>query len=147
MISLAYTAVYALRNIEMLLCFAGVVGCVHSMDATAPDFQKMIDVKLTGSFLYVQAAACFMMPNEGARILFVSSISGQATNFPQPQAAYNVWQAGVLHMTRNLAAKWAEVLLFWLHKQQRVERDFTPNCTYERIHIPRRLVRYTFHGH
>jgi sorbose reductase len=105
MVSLAYTAVYALRNIDRLLCFAGVVGCVHSMNVTAPDFQKMIDVNLTGSFLYAQAAACLMMPNEGGRILFVSPILGQATNFPQPQAAYNVSKASVLHMTRrNLGA-------------------------------------------
>ena len=91
----------------MLLCFAGVVGCVHSVDVTAADFQKMIEVNLTGSFLYAQAATCFMMPNERGRILFISSILGQAIKVPQPQAAYNVSIAGVLHITENLAAEWA----------------------------------------
>lgn len=40
-------------------------------------------------------------------ILFTGSISAQVTNFPQPQAAYNVSKAGVRHLTRNLAAEWA----------------------------------------
>jgi sorbose reductase len=77
------------------------------MDVSAQDFRKVSDVNLTGSFLYAKAAACFMMPNEGGRILFISSILGQATNFPQPQAAYNIPKAGVMHITRNLAAEWA----------------------------------------
>ena len=106
-IALAFTRIHALVRIDMLLCFAGVVGCVHSMDVTPHAFRNVIDVNLTGSFLCAQAAAQLMMPNGGGRILFISSISGQATNFPQPQAAYNVSKAGVLHMTKNLAAEWA----------------------------------------
>lgn len=106
-IALTFIRIHALVRIDMLLCFAGVVGCVHSMDVTPHAFRNVIDVNLTGSFLCAQAAAQLMMPHGGGRILFISSISGQATNFPQPQAAYNVSKAGVLHMTKNLAAEWA----------------------------------------
>lgn len=97
----------AMGSINMLLCFAGIVGCVHSIDATAPAFQKVIDVNLTGSFLCAQAAARLMIGNGGGSILFTASISGHATNYPQPQTAYNVSKAGVLHLTKNLAAEWA----------------------------------------
>jgi len=37
----------------------------------------------------------------------IASISGHLVNYPQPQVAYNVSKAGVLHMSRCLAAEWA----------------------------------------
>lgn len=97
----------AMGSINMLLCFAGIVDCVPSMDATAPAFKKVIDVNLTGSFLCAQAAGRFMMHNGGGSILFTASISAHTTNYPQPQSAYNISKAGVLHMTKNLAGEWA----------------------------------------
>jgi sorbose reductase len=97
----------AMGSINMLLCFAGIVGCVPSIDVTASAFEKVINVNLTGSFLCAQAAARFMIGNGGGSILFTASISAHATNYPQPQAAYNVSKAGVLHLTKNLAAEWA----------------------------------------
>lgn len=40
-------------------------------------------------------------------ILLVASMSAHVVNYPQPQMAYNVSKAGVLHLTRSLAAEWA----------------------------------------
>jgi sorbose reductase len=97
----------AMGSIDMLLCFAGIVGCVHSMDVTGTAFKKVIDVNLSGSFLCAQAAGRFMMHNGGGSILFTASISAHTTNYPQPQSAYNISKAGVVHMTRNLAGEWA----------------------------------------
>lgn len=42
----------------------------------------------------------------GGKIVLVASISGHRVNFPQPQIAYNVSKAAVLHMRRSLAAEW-----------------------------------------
>ncbi|OCT54190.1 D-arabinitol 2-dehydrogenase [ribulose-forming] [Cladophialophora carrionii] len=95
-------------SIDILCCFAGIVGCVHSISATASQFRKVVDVNLTGSFLCAQAAAKYMIESKsGGSILFTASISAHATNYPQPQAAYNVSKAGVVHLTQNLAAEWA----------------------------------------
>ncbi|KIW26059.1 uncharacterized protein PV07_09188 [Cladophialophora immunda] len=95
-------------SVDMLCCFAGIVGCVHSISATASQFRKVIDVNLTGSFLCAQAAAKRMVESKfGGSIVFTASISAHATNYPQPQAAYNVSKAGVAHLTQNLAAEWA----------------------------------------
>jgi sorbose reductase len=107
-VSTAITSAHtAMGSISMLLCFAGIVGCVHTIDVAAPAFRKVIDVNLTGSFLCAQAAARFMQVEGGGSILFTASISAHATNYPQPQAAYNVSKAAVLHLTQNLAAEWA----------------------------------------
>ena len=95
-------------SIDILCCFAGIVGCVHSVSASASQFRKVINVNLTGSFLCAQAAAQQMIESKnGGSILFTASISAHATNYPQPQAAYNVSKAGVSHLTQNLAAEWA----------------------------------------
>jgi sorbose reductase len=100
-------------GIDILCCFAGVVGCVPSLNASAADdWRRVIDVNQTGSFLCAQAAAKYMIETRttdttGSSILFISSISGHSVNYPQPQAAYNVSKAGVGHLTRCLAAEWA----------------------------------------
>ncbi|KAK5191515.1 hypothetical protein LTR92_008688 [Exophiala xenobiotica] len=95
-------------SIDILCCFAGIVGCVHSISATASQFRKVVDVNLNGSFLCAQAAAKHMIDSKnGGSILFTASISAHSTNYPQPQAAYNVSKAGLAHLTQNLAAEWA----------------------------------------
>lgn len=95
-------------GIDILCCFAGIVGCVHSISSTAKEWRKVIDVNLTGSFICAQAAAKHMMASKkGGSIMFTASISAHHVNYPQPQAAYNVSKIGVTHLTRNLAAEWA----------------------------------------
>ena len=41
------------------------------------------------------------------KIINTASMSGHIVNMPQNQAAYNASKAGVLHLTRTLAAEWA----------------------------------------
>ncbi|KAK5058774.1 hypothetical protein LTR84_011038 [Exophiala bonariae] len=95
-------------SIDILCCFAGIVGCVHSISASAGQFRKVVDINLTGSFLCAQSAAKHMIDSKTCgSILFTASISAHSTNYPQPQAAYNVSKAGVAHLTHNLAAEWA----------------------------------------
>lgn len=95
-------------GIDVLCCFAGVVGCVHSISATSKEWRKVIDVNLTGSFICAQAAAKHMIASKkGGSIMFTASMSAHRVNYPQPQAAYNVSKAGVTHLVKNLAAEWA----------------------------------------
>ena len=41
------------------------------------------------------------------KIINTASMSAHISNTPQNQAAYNASKAGVLHLTRSLAAEWA----------------------------------------
>jgi NAD(P)-dependent dehydrogenase (short-subunit alcohol dehydrogenase family) len=41
------------------------------------------------------------------KIINTASMSGSVVNTPQNQTPYNVSKAGVIHMTRSLAAEWA----------------------------------------
>lgn len=47
-----------------------------------------------------------MASGRGGKIVLVASISGHRVNYPQPQAAYNVSKAALLHMKNSLAAEW-----------------------------------------
>jgi sorbose reductase len=95
--------------IDILACFAGVVGCAHAVDLTAAGWRRTLDVNATGAFLCAQAVAKQMIAQgTGGAIVFIASMSGHIVNFPQPQAAYNVSKAAVIHLTRSLAAEWAQ---------------------------------------
>lgn len=97
-----------LGGIDMLLCFAGVVGCAHALELDASAFRKTIDVNTTGTFICAQAAARTMVTQgRGGSILLVASMSGHTVNYPQPQSAYNASKAAVLQLSRSLAAEWA----------------------------------------
>ncbi|KAJ3915710.1 hypothetical protein F5877DRAFT_81585 [Lentinula edodes] len=90
--------------VDMLLCFAGVVGCEHAHELKADDWKRVMDVNVTGSWFCAQAVGKKMIAQKsGGSILFTASISGHRVNFPQPQVAYNTSKAAVLQLTRSLA--------------------------------------------
>lgn len=43
--------------INILCCFAGVVGCTHAVEMTAKEWKRTLDINTTGSFLSAQAVA------------------------------------------------------------------------------------------
>jgi sorbose reductase len=97
-----------LGSIDVLLCFAGVVGCTHAIEMTAAQWRKTMDINTTGTFFCAQAAAKQMVKQgTGGSIMFVASISGHRVNYPQPQVAYNVSKAALLALKNSLAAEWA----------------------------------------
>ncbi|PWY69026.1 oxidoreductase [Aspergillus sclerotioniger CBS 115572] len=103
------TASTHLGNLKILCCFAGIVNCVPSIEMSLADYQKMQDVNTTGAWIAAQTIAKKMIhTHTRGKILFISSISGHRVNYPQPQLAYNISKAGLLHMKNCLAAEWAQ---------------------------------------
>ncbi|KAL0960107.1 hypothetical protein HGRIS_011749 [Hohenbuehelia grisea] len=101
-------AVEEMKTIEVLLCFAGVVGCTHALEMDPANWQHTLDVNLSGSWFTAQAVAKAMIKqNTGGSITFIASISGHRVNFPQPQVAYNASKAALLQLKSSLAAEWA----------------------------------------
>ncbi|KAF2149327.1 NAD(P)-binding protein [Myriangium duriaei CBS 260.36] len=97
-----------LSSINTLLCFAGIVGCVHAMDMTPEQWRKTLDVNTTGSFFCAQAVAKRMAAQgTGGSIMLTASISGHRVNYPQPQVSYNVSKAAIVAMKNSLAAEWS----------------------------------------
>lgn len=46
-----------LGGVDILCCFAGVVGCTHAIDMRAEEWKSRLDINTTGSFLSAQAVA------------------------------------------------------------------------------------------
>lgn len=102
------------KRIDMLLCCAGIVHCDHALNITADKWRQVQNVNTTGAFLVAKAVAKTMIDLKSSdhrifnrSIVFIASTSAHQVNFPQPQLAYNVSKAGIVHMTHCLAAEWA----------------------------------------
>ncbi|CUS14672.1 unnamed protein product [Tuber aestivum] len=93
--------------VDILLAFAGIVGCVHAEDMAMEQWNRILEVNLTGSFLCAQAVGKKMIEQgTGGSIVLIASISGHTANFPQPQVCYNASKAGVIMTAKSLAAEW-----------------------------------------
>ncbi|MDR2394408.1 MAG: glucose 1-dehydrogenase [Treponema sp.] len=71
------------------------------------EWRKIIALNLDGVFLCAQAEAREMEKRGYGKIINTASMSAHISNTPQNQCAYNTSKAGVLHLTRSLAAEWA----------------------------------------
>jgi NAD(P)-dependent dehydrogenase (short-subunit alcohol dehydrogenase family) len=72
-------------------------------------WQKVIDVNLTGVFLFAQAAGRVMLEQGSGKIVNIASILA-TRGAPSDQVdaiAYNASKGGVITFTKDLAVKWA----------------------------------------
>lgn len=86
---------------------AGIAQWADSQDMSDEDWRKMMAVNLDGVFFCARAEAKVMLQAGYGKIVNTASISGHIVNTPQNQSCYNTTKAGVLHLTRSLAAEWA----------------------------------------
>ena len=66
-----------LDRIDILCCFAGVVGCQHVLDIKPEEWKRVMDVNATGTFLCSQAVAKQMAAQSppGGSIVHISCTS------------------------------------------------------------------------
>lgn len=64
-------------RIDILCCFAGVVGCQHFLDMKPEEYKRVMDVNATGTFLCSQAVARQMVKQQppGGSIVHISCAS------------------------------------------------------------------------
>jgi NAD(P)-dependent dehydrogenase (short-subunit alcohol dehydrogenase family) len=94
-------------RLDILVNNAGVTWGARPEEMPLDKWQKVIDVNLTGAFLFAQAAAREMLKREYGRIINVSSIAGLHAAVRGPHyAAYAASKAGLMGLTRELAASW-----------------------------------------
>lgn len=101
-------AIAAYGRIDILVNNAGVSWGAAAEDLPLDKWQKVIDINLTGAFLFAQAAGRVMLKQEYGRIINVASIAGLKGSVKGPHyAAYAASKAGLMGLTRELAAQWA----------------------------------------
>lgn len=58
-------AAQELGSVEVLICFAGVVGCQHAVEMTPDEWKRTLDVNTTGAFFCAQAVARYVRESPG----------------------------------------------------------------------------------
>lgn len=90
-------------HVDILVNNAGKGTAVPATRETPEQFQEVIDINLNGCYWMAQACGRVMPP--GSAIINVSSVLA-LTSAGLPQAAYTASKAGLLGLTRDLAAQW-----------------------------------------
>jgi NAD(P)-dependent dehydrogenase (short-subunit alcohol dehydrogenase family) len=102
---LVAAAVEEYGRIDILVNNAGRPSVTESVSLSLDEWNQVLQLNLTGTFLCSQRAARSMLAGGGGSILNIASLTGFAA-FPK-RLAYGVSKAGVVMLTRVLATEWA----------------------------------------
>jgi gluconate 5-dehydrogenase len=95
-------------KIDILVNNAGVTWAEEPEDMPLEKWQKVVDINLTGAFLFSQAAGRDMLTRQWGRIINIASIAGMHASVEGPHyAPYAATKAGLIGLTRELAVSWA----------------------------------------
>jgi NAD(P)-dependent dehydrogenase (short-subunit alcohol dehydrogenase family) len=98
-----------LGRVDVLVNNAGTVWGAWPEDTPLEGWQKVVDVNLTGVFLFSQIAGRVMIEQRRGKIVNIASIAALAGAPAEiiNSVAYNATKGGVISFTRDLACKWA----------------------------------------
>ena len=95
--------------VDILIANAGIAWPDTGGEEMADEvWLKVLDVDLNGAYWSCREFAKPMLARGHGSIVTLGSMSGLISNKPQRQVHYNSAKAAVHHMTRSLAAEWAE---------------------------------------
>jgi NAD(P)-dependent dehydrogenase (short-subunit alcohol dehydrogenase family) len=95
-------------KLDILVNNAGTAVVGPPETISLADWQRVVDVNLTGVFLCAREAAKVMIAaGTGGRIINIASILGAVASEPVPAAAYDATKGAVVSLTRDLAVHWA----------------------------------------
>ncbi|HEY1902766.1 MAG TPA: glucose 1-dehydrogenase [Terracidiphilus sp.] len=103
---LVASAMQAWHRIDVLVNVAGIGLTKLFLNTTLEQWEKILRVNLTGSFLCSQAVARVMVDQHSGKIINIASLSGQRAGIGR--AAYGVSKAGVTMLTKVMAVELAQ---------------------------------------
>ncbi|MBY0497029.1 MAG: 3-oxoacyl-ACP reductase FabG [Cyanobacteria bacterium] len=95
-------------KIDILINNAGIAWAAEPEKMPLDKWQKVLDVNLTGTFLFSQSAGKEMLKAGSGCIINIASIAGMVGSVSTSHwAGYAASKAGIVGLTRELAATWA----------------------------------------
>ncbi len=92
-------------RVDILVAAAGIYSGSPLSEVSLEQWQRLIDINLTGVFLSNQAVAEIMMAQKSGSIINISSMAGK-TSWPA-SAEYSASKSGVIGLTRSVAMELA----------------------------------------
>jgi gluconate 5-dehydrogenase len=97
----------AYGRVDILVNNAGVSWAAEPEAMPLDKWQKVLDVNLTGAFLFAQAAGREMLKRGTGNIINIASIAGLTAAVDSPHyVGYAASKAGLMGLTRELAGSW-----------------------------------------
>ncbi len=93
-------------QVDILVNNAGILKTNNAEDFDQKDWDNVLQVNLTGQFLCAQAVGKQMIKQKSGKIINISSIAGLAGY--ATSAPYSASKAGVISLTKTLAAEWGK---------------------------------------
>jgi len=100
------TAMENFGRVDILVNNAGAATVSPSIEMSLEEWNRVINVNLTGVFLCARAAAKEMMKRKYGKIINIASIYG-AVGDVFPSAPYYATKGAVINLTRAFAIEWA----------------------------------------
>lgn len=94
-------------HIDVLVNNVGISKHADAEKMPLEIWQRVIDTNLTSQFLVSREVANIMLAQGKGSIINISSMSALIVNKPITQCNYNTAKAGVIQLTKSLAAEWA----------------------------------------
>ena len=95
-------------QVDILINNAGIAWAAEPETMPLDKWNKVIETNLTGTFLFSQAAGREMLKRQSGCIINIASIAGMIGSVSTSHwAGYAASKAGIVGLTRELAATWA----------------------------------------
>lgn len=93
-------------RVDVLVNNAGVAAMMPATDISVEEWNRVVSINLTGSFLCARESAKMMIKQGGGKIINIASIYG-AVGDVFPASPYYATKGAILNLTRDLAVEWA----------------------------------------
>jgi len=96
-------------QLDILVTSAGnvTVGSIHEL--SLDDWNLVVDVQLTGTFLAAREALKYMIKNRSGSVVTIGSVSSVVIGAGGSAASYKAAKGGVLQLTRAIAAEYGHL--------------------------------------
>ncbi|KAJ5707380.1 hypothetical protein N7488_007181 [Penicillium malachiteum] len=118
-------------RLDVMIANAGIPSKAGALDDKLEDWHRVVDVDFSGAYYCARAAGQIFRKQGSGNLIFTSSMSGHAVNYPQEQACYNACKAGVSHLAKSLAVEWADFARVNCVSPGYVDNPMSGDCAFE----------------